>query len=53
MIKFVLQNNFNKKRLNKSWDNYKKKNSCVKLLRQIKEKYFDNINVKHTSDKKN
>ena len=48
-----LKNNFSKKMFDENWDNYKKKrNFCVKLLRQTKEKYFSDINVKNISDNK-
>ena len=34
-------------------NSYKKqRNFCLKLLRQTKEKYFNNINVKKVSDNK-
>ena len=49
VLRSRLKSNFNKKRADENWDNYKKqRNSCVKLLRQTKEKYFSDIN-----DKKN
>ena len=52
-IRSRLKNNFSKKRSNENWGNYKKqRNFCVKLLRQTKEKYFSDINVKSISDKK-
>ena len=36
-----------------NWNNYKnQRNFCVKLLRQTKEKYFSDINVKSISDNK-
>ena len=39
--------------LQKNWDSYKKqRNFCLKLLRQTKEKYFNNIHVKKVSDNK-
>ena len=44
---------FNKQRSHENWDNYKKqRNFCVKHLRQTKEKYFSDINVKSISDNK-
>ena len=53
MLRSRLKNNFNKQRSDKNWDNYKKqRNFCVKLLRQIKEKYFSDFNVKSISDNK-
>ena len=53
MLRSRLKNNFNKKRSDENWDNYKKqRNFCVKLLRQTKEKYFNDINVKSISDNK-
>ena len=53
MLRSRLKNNFNKQRSDENWDNCKKqKNFCVKLLRQTKEKYFSDINVKSISDKK-
>ena len=37
----------------KNWDSYKKqRNFCLKLLRQTKEKYFNNMHVKKVSDNK-
>ena len=40
-----------KKRSDENWDNYKRqRNFCVKLLRQTKEKYFSDINIKSFSD---
>ena len=48
-----LKNNFNKQSSNENWDGYKKqRNFCVKLLRQTKEKYSSDINVKSISDNK-
>ena len=49
-----LKNNFNKNSSAKNWNRYKKQRSyfCLKLLRQTKEKYFNNINVKNVSDSK-
>ena len=48
-----LKNNFNKQSSNENWDGYKKqRNFCVKLLRQTKEKYFSDINVKSISENK-
>ena len=53
MLRSRLKNNFNKQRSDENWDNYKKqRNFCVKLLRQTKEKYFSDINVKSISDNK-
>ena len=53
MSRSRLTNNFNKKRSDENWDNYKKqRNFCVKLRRQTKEKYFSDINVKIISDNK-
>ena len=53
MLKSRLKNNSNKQRSDENWDNYKKrKNFCAKLLRQTKEKYFSDINVKSVSDNK-
>ena len=53
MLRSRLKNNFNKQRSDENWDNYKKqRNFCVKLLRQTKEKYFNDINVKSISDNK-
>ena len=53
MLRSRLKNNFNKQRSDENWDNYKKqRNFCVKLLRQTKEKYFSDINVKIISDNK-
>ena len=53
MLKSRLENNFKKQRSDENWDTYKKqRNFCVKLLRQTKEKYFSDINVKSISDNK-
>ena len=53
MLKSRLKNNFNKKRSDENWENYKKQwNFCVKLPRQTNEKYFSDINVKSISDNK-
>ena len=53
MLRSRLKNNFNKKRSDENWDNYKKQRKfCVKLLRQTKEKHFSDINVKSISDNK-
>ena len=39
--------------ISENWDNYKKqRNFYVKLLRQTKEKYFSDINVKSISNNK-
>ena len=39
--------------MQKNWNSYKNQsNFCLKLLRQTKEKYFNNINVKKLSDNK-
>ena len=54
MLRSRLKNNFNKQGSVENWDNYKRqRNFCVKLLRQAKEKYFSDTNVKSTSDNKN
>ena len=53
MLRSRLKRNFNKKRSDENWDNYKKqRNFCVKLHRETKEKYFSDINVKSISDNK-
>ena len=53
MLRSRLKNNFNKQMSDKNWDNYKKqRNFCVILLRQTKDKYFRDINVKSISDYK-
>ena len=53
MLRSKLKNNFNKKRSDEHWDNFKKQiNLYVKLLCQTKEKYFSDINVKSISDNK-
>ena len=53
MLRSRLKNNFNKKSSDENLDNYKKQRSfCVKLFRQTKEKYFDDINVKSISENK-
>ena len=54
MLRFRLENNFNKERSDENWDTYKKQsNLCVKLLRQAKKKYFSDINVKSILTTKN
>ena len=51
LLRSKLKNNFNKQRSDENWDNYQKQRDfCVKLLRQTKEIYFSNINVKSISD---
>ena len=53
MLRSRLKNNLNKQRSDENWNNYKKqRNFCVKLLRQTKEKYFSDINVKSIPDNK-
>ena len=53
MTRSRLKNKFNKNSSAKNWNSYKKqRNLCLKLLRQTKEKYFNNINVKKVSDNK-
>ena len=50
MTRSRLKNKFNKNSSAKNWNSYKKqRNFCLKLLRQTKEKYFNNINVKKVS----
>ena len=47
------KNKFNENSSAKNWNSYKKqRNFCLKLLRQTKEKYMNNINVKKVSDNK-
>ena len=54
MTRSRLKNRFNKNSSAKIWNSYKEqRNFCLKLLRQTKEKYFNNINVKKVSDNKN
>ena len=53
MLRTRLKNYFNRKRSDENWDSYKNKRIlCVKLLRQTKEKYLNDINVKSISDNK-
>ena len=53
MTRSRLKNTFNKNSSTKNWNSYKtKRNFWLKLLRQTKEKYFNNINVKKVSDNK-
>ena len=48
-----LKNIYNKKRSYDNWNKYKKqRNFCVKLLRKIKQDYFNNIDIKSVSDTK-
>ena len=35
-----------------NWEKYKQRNFCVKLLRQNKKNYFNNIDVKDLNDNK-
>ena len=54
MARSRLKNKSNKSSAAKNWSSYKKQsNFCRKLLRQTKEKYFNNINVKKVSDSDN
>ena len=51
MTSSSLKNKFNKNNSAKNWNSYKKqRNFCLKLVRQTKKKYFNNINVKKVSD---
>ena len=53
MTRSRLKNKFNKNSSAKNWNSHKKqRNFCLRLLRQTKEKYFNNINVKKVSDNK-
>ena len=53
MTRSRLKNKFNKNSSAKNWNSYKKQRSfCLKLLRQTKEKYFNNKNVNKVSDNK-
>ena len=53
MTRSRLKNTFNKNSSTKNWNSYKtKRNFWLKLLRQTKEKYFNNISVKKVSDNK-
>ena len=53
MTRSRLKNKFNKNSTAKNWSSYKKQRIfCLKLLRQTKEKHFNNINVKKVSDNK-
>ena len=53
MTRSRLKNKFSKISSAKYWNSYKKQiNFCLKLLRQTKEEYFSNINVKEVSDNK-
>ena len=54
MLRSRLQNTFNKQSSDENWDNYKKQRDFyIKVLRQTREKYFSDINVKSISDNKN
>ena len=51
MTRSRLNNKFNKNNSAKNVNIYKKRrNFCLKLLRQTKEKYLNDINVKKVSD---
>ena len=53
MLRPRLKNDFNKQRSDENWNNYKmQRNFCVELLRQTKEKYFSDINVRSISGNK-
>ena len=53
MTRSRLKNKFNKNSSAKNWNSYKKqRNFCLKLLRQTKEKFFNNINIKKVPDNK-
>ena len=53
MTRSRLKNKSNKNSSAKNWNSYKKqRNFCLKLLRQTKEKYYNNINIKKVSDNK-
>ena len=53
MTRSRLRNAFNLKRNNINWKKYKtQRNFCVKLLKQNKKNYFQNINIKDTKDNK-
>ena len=46
MKRSKLKNEFNKNSSAEDWKSYKKqRNFCLKLLRQAKEKYFNNLSV--------
>ena len=48
-----LKNRFNKNRTNENWTAFKKqRNFCVKLLRQNKRSYYNQLNPKIVSDNK-
>ena len=54
MLRSRLQNTFNKQSSDENWDNYKKQRDFyIKVLRQTREKYFSDINVKSITDNKN
>ena len=54
MLRSRLQNTFNKQSSDENWDNCKKQRDFyIKVLRQTREKYFSDINVKSISDNKN
>ena len=47
MTRTRVKNKFDKNSSAKNWNSYKKqRNFCQKLLRQTREKYFNNINAK-------
>ena len=53
MTRSRLKKKFNKNTFAENWNSYKKQRDlCLKSLRQTKEKYFNNINVKKVSDNK-
>ena len=44
MLRSKLKNKYNKNRSTENWDNYKRqRNVFVKLLRNTKRNYFDNL----------
>ena len=53
MTRSRLENIYNKKRSYDNWDKYKKqRNFSVKLLRKIKQDYFNKTDIKSVSDTK-
>ena len=51
MARSIRKNKLNKNISTKSWNSYKQqRNFCLKLLRQTKEKYFNNLNAENVSD---
>ena len=53
ILRSKLKNKCNKNRTGENWDSHKKqRNFCVSLLRDTKNNYFNDLNIKNTTDNK-